>query len=368
MLELIWSNFVNKNVRVTIDNSLNNSILAHNPDIDLGNQTIDIPIRLFKLALAIGLINSVRLSRRTKIIDGLGFINRIVLHQGNNLRVILDRHDDDKQLVISKQFGEGISAVVADYLYKLKWSTLSKIPRKGMQSKPDMECISSLNRSMVWEAKGSINPFSPADINKAVAQKGMVIANIRFASLSKLNQNQITEVRLEDPPSDNPENPLKKEILLKADHYSKVFNLIGQRKLSKYFNLMRKRIIYDEEFPDFTKKTLIFREIRYKYIRIYKNHKTFLGTIEKLSDDEYIFIGIDRNLITLSGFRNFVDYENDEYIEEKSNKLDRTDMSIIMRTGSIVPKIMKWLKEKGETNFPPSKKLIKEFMHKEGML
>jgi len=55
-------------------------------------------------------------------------------------------------------------------------------------------------------------------------------------------------------------------------------------------------------------------------------------------------------------------------ISEKAQKLGRSEMSVIMRSGSVVPDIIKWLKQKGEKNFPPSKKLIREYMKEVGML
>ena len=49
-------------------------------------------------------------------------------------------------------------------------------------------------------------------------------------------------------------------------------------------------------------------------------------------------------------------------VEEKAAKLSRSAMSIIMRTGSIVPEITKWMKEKGYKKFPPPREIIEEFI------
>jgi len=55
-------------------------------------------------------------------------------------------------------------------------------------------------------------------------------------------------------------------------------------------------------------------------------------------------------------------------IEEKAIILKRTEMSVIMRTGGVVPSITKWMKSKGYVVFPPPKEIITKFMDAEGML
>jgi hypothetical protein len=55
-------------------------------------------------------------------------------------------------------------------------------------------------------------------------------------------------------------------------------------------------------------------------------------------------------------------------IKKKAEKLDRSEMSVIMRTGSIVPEITKWMKKKGCVEYPPAKEIIEEFMKEVGML
>ena len=55
-------------------------------------------------------------------------------------------------------------------------------------------------------------------------------------------------------------------------------------------------------------------------------------------------------------------------IEEKANKLNRSEMSVIMRTGSVVPDITKWMKKKGYMKFPPAREIVEEFMKEVGML
>jgi len=59
---------------------------------------------------------------------------------------------------------------------------------------------------------------------------------------------------------------------------------------------------------------------------------------------------------------------DDSSIEKKAEILDRSEMSIIMRIGSIIPKITKWMKKKGYVEYPPAKKLVEEFMKEVGML
>jgi rhodanese-related sulfurtransferase len=59
---------------------------------------------------------------------------------------------------------------------------------------------------------------------------------------------------------------------------------------------------------------------------------------------------------------------DDSSIEKKAETLDRSEMSVIMRTGNVVPQITKWMKEKGYVEYPPAKKLVEEFMREVGML
>lgn len=55
-------------------------------------------------------------------------------------------------------------------------------------------------------------------------------------------------------------------------------------------------------------------------------------------------------------------------VEKKAEKLNRSQMSVIMRTGNVVPQITKWMKEKGYVEYPPAKELVEEFMREVGML
>jgi hypothetical protein len=55
-------------------------------------------------------------------------------------------------------------------------------------------------------------------------------------------------------------------------------------------------------------------------------------------------------------------------IEKKAERLGRSEMSVIMRTGSVVPEITKWMKKNGYMEYPPAKKIVEEFMKEVGML
>ncbi len=328
MFEKIWTRLVNKNVEVTIDPRLTNSIQEHNRNINMRNQPVIVPIQIYKLIKSIAIVNPIRyFTKRNKFLDEAALIERIILDEDSDFKVRIEDRDDDIQIIISRKLGEGISVNVADFIFGLKWSTLAKIKRRGV-SLPDIKAFSNLSRYLVWEAKGSINTYSNEEKNHAVRQKNRRPADVNFASLAILRENLITQVEILDPPSMNPENLGEKELLLKAGHYSRIFNFIGQKELGLYFDHMRKRILYDRNFPEFREKTELFNKIKKDYIKIVKSDKIFLGNIEKINENEYFFIGIDKDLISLPGFKHFSDYPEDINIHEKENSYTITSDGI----------------------------------------
>lgn len=319
MFEQFRSSHINKNLIVTVDNGIYNYLSRIGFRI-APKTSIIVSINLEKLIIAMGTLDLIRTkpaTNRQKFVDKARFLQRI--NENTNEFRIIRSADIETQQDISEEFGIGLSALVADSLFNLNYSTLVRIPRNMRASKPDIQAFTRNNHRIVWEAKGSINPFPQSVIQRAVGQKNTVPAHFRFVSLSNLNENSICMVDLIDPPYDDSNLNDSEKLVLKADHYSSIFNFIGQGELSKYFSLMRKRILYDTRFPDFSIKEYMYEKIKKDYVRIERNQKTFLGNVEGLGGGEYIFIGVDRELISLQGFRNFQDYEQDIYWEEGTN-------------------------------------------------
>lgn len=319
MFEQFRSSHINKNLIVTVDNGIYDYLSRIGFKI-APKTSILVSINLEKLIIAMGTLDLIRTkpaTNRQRFVDKARFLQRI---NENTIEFRIIRSADiETQQEISEEFGKGLSALVADSLFNLKYSTLTRIPRNTRASKPDIQALSRNNDLIVWEAKGSINPFPPLRIRHAIDQKNTVLADFGFVSLSKLNQNSICMVNLIDPPHEDSNLNDSKKLVLKADHYSSLFNFIGQGELSKYFSLMRKRILHETRFPDFSIKEYMYEKIKKDYVRIERNQKTFLGNVEGLGEGEYIFIGVDRELISLQGFRNFQDYEQDIYWEEGTN-------------------------------------------------
>lgn len=316
ILEYQWCFSESKEIEVTLDPTLISSISTNNPHLIIEESPFRIKINLFKLILAVGCIKS----PRTKPTDRQYFLEKCYLlesiQNSSEFKIFYHKDSEFKQ-DISEELGIGLSVLIADYFYNIQWSTLAKIPLIGRQSKPDIKCFTSQSQEMVIEAKGTINK-STRKIQKAhsLEQKIKMPADIRVSSCSLLKNESISDVEFIDPPVVPPTDKKYTELLLKADHYSRMFNFIGQKELSLYFNLMRKRIINDKEFPEYSEKDELFNKIKNDYIQISKFGKTFLGNIEKDNSGKFIFLGADKDLISLKGFIEFKDYKIDLDISE----------------------------------------------------
>ncbi|MFW6122071.1 MAG: hypothetical protein ACOC80_14405, partial [Petrotogales bacterium] len=114
MFEKIWTRLVNKNVEVTIDPRLTNSIQEHNRNINMRNQPITVPIQIYKLIKSIAIVNPIRyFTKRNKFLDETALIERIILDEDSDFKVRIEDRDDDIQIIISRKLGEGISVNVA---------------------------------------------------------------------------------------------------------------------------------------------------------------------------------------------------------------------------------------------------------------
>jgi len=321
MLDLIKSIFENKRILVKLDNKLIGSIIRNNSQFQQNsflNNTHNINVNLFKLIYATGIIqirraNPTSLQKLTEKSDLLEFIKDC------DEFCIKKHKDTDKKISISEDFGVGLSVLIADHYYKINWSTLGKIKRIH-SSKPDINCLTNLNKKIVIEAKGTINESTRRkQKTDALNQKrNPSRAHVKIASCALLKENSISDVEFLDPSYIPPDDIRYEKSLLKADHYARTFNLIGQKELSKYFNLMRKRIIHNENFSEFYNKQKLFNKIKKEWIQIKKDERTYFGNIEILDKKSFIFIGIDESLLSVEDFINFEGYE-DKYIEEEGN-------------------------------------------------
>ncbi|TSA28216.1 hypothetical protein D4R71_01115 [bacterium] len=219
---------------------------------------------------------------------------------------------------ISEDLGVGISVIIAENLFNLKYSTIQRI--YGHDKRPDWECQTNNNRILIIESKGSSSQAtSNTQQANALIQKNRRNGDIKIASLTVVNENAISTNRFLDPPI-SPENTdvdMKNKIL-RAGHYSSVFSFLGHSVLSKYYSQMRKRLLKSITPSEQDEKNNIYFELRDIYPNVHYRYKNFTGSFYNIEQDTFLFIGIDKRLLSYQGFLAFDDYE--EEIDETSNE------------------------------------------------
>lgn len=333
-----------KRVKVKLDSRLLGTF-RRNLSIQNNNE-ITIEIDLLKLIVAIGTINTRRYNptERNKFLDECDLLESIRTRQDEFMIKIFP--DAQIQATISEDLGIGLSVLITDYLYEIDWSTLSKIKLSGQQSGADITCLTKSGQTIVIEAKGTTNEYTRTSQKKdALGQKVMHPADFNLASCSLLKDNNISDVDFLDPPEVNKNRKFDRGILM-ADHYTRMFNFIGQRELSRYFNLMRKRIKNDIRSYEVNEKENLYDRIKKDYIKIRKMGKTFFGNLEKTNEDDFIFLGIDKNLISFRGFLNFKRYEKDSYLKLKNNNFFITSDGVCFANLRDINFIQEQLKDK----------------------
>jgi len=319
LIREIITRFSNLEVAVTIDPQLL-------PDLDCADKITtqrNISINLYKLIYAIGTIQTRRFapSNRMKFIDKSDLIEKIYSNT-NEFRIKLNsiRQNGGQEVLasISEDFGVGISVVIAEKLFNIKYSTIQRI--YGHQKRPDWKCQTNNNRILVVESKGaSSQATSNNQEANALIQKAQETGDVKVASLTVINENTISTNRFLDPPinSDDMDWEMKNKIL-RAGHYSSVFSFLGNSVLSKYYSQMRKRLLKSITPNEQNEKNYIYFELRDIYPNVEFNNKAFTGSFYNIDEETYIFIGIDKKLLSYQGFIEFTDYENE--IEETRNK------------------------------------------------
>lgn len=313
--EQIITRFQRRKVLLRIDPLLHNGIAIEY----IGNPSVEFAFSLFDFLNAIGYCRCVAPTKSVKFPIALDFLEILIDNNANELRILIndDETIEDKQQ-ISKFAGEGLSLVIAEKLYGIPRTNISRVKRRANESKPDFRGFTPLLK-VVWEAKGSINPICQNEIDYAKYQKANEPADIAFASLASLKSDSITEVNLEDPEPLPLEGRELGQRLSRTMHYVSVFNFIGQPKLGRYFTLLGKRLEHDRTFPEYYEKEELFAEIRSRSIRISIKDHNFLGNIERIEESVFLYAGFDEKLLTVQGFLNFTDYEDDFVFRQDNN-------------------------------------------------
>lgn len=319
LIREIITRFSNLEISVTIDPQLLSDLDCEDKITTQRN----ISINLYKLIYAIGTIQTRRFapSNRMKFIDKSDLIEKIYSNT-NEFRIKLNsiRQNGGQEVLvsISEDFGVGISVVIAEKLFNIKYSTIQRI--YGHQKRPDWKCQTNNNRILVIESKGaSSQATSNNQEANALIQKAQGTGDVKIASLTVINENTISTNRFLDPPinADNTDSGMKNKIL-RAGHYSSVFSFLGHSVLSKYYSQMRKRLLNSLTSNEQNEKNNIYFELRDIYPNVEFKNKKFTGSFYSIDEETYIFIGIDKKLLSYQGFIEFMDYENE--IEEAINE------------------------------------------------
>ncbi|KAA1160927.1 restriction endonuclease [Pseudoalteromonas distincta] len=308
----IASRFAYKTISVEIDPLL----LSELDTVDKVTTSRDITFNLYNLIYHIGSIQSRRFapSNRLKFMDKSDLIEKIYSDTDefrvkiNDIRSI---NGSETLTFISEDFGVGISVVIADKLFNIKRSTIQKI--YGTKKRPDWKCQTQNNRILVVEAKGTISiQTSRTQEKTALIQKTKESGDVKVASLTVLNENSVSTNRFLDPPIDNSDiSPMMENHILRAGHYASVFSFLGNSKLSKYYSQMRKRLEGSISPYEQVEKDDTFRELRTNDPIINFENKEFVGSFYEVEHEKNIFVGVDKKLLSYSGFIEFCDYEND---------------------------------------------------------
>lgn len=300
----------------TISVEIDPLLLANLDTNDKTTTTRIITFSLYKLIYHIGTIQSRRFatSNRLKFFDKSDLIEKIYYNSGefrlkiNDIRTI---NGSETLTSVSEDFGVGISVVIAESLFKIKRSTIERI--SGTGRRPDWKCQTEDNRILVVEAKGSISMQTSLiqEVN-ALEQKTKELGDIQVASLTVLNENSISTNRFLDPPIDGSNiSPIMENHILRAGHYASVFSFLGNSKLSRYYSQMRKRLKGKITPFEQESKESIYRSLREDDPTIHYESKAFAGTFYAVENNKYLYVGVDKELLSYKGFIEFKDYEND---------------------------------------------------------
>ncbi|WP_046756611.1 restriction endonuclease [Kordia jejudonensis] len=311
--------FRNLNISVEIDTAL----LASLDSPDKISTSRIISINLYKLIYHIGTIQTRRFapSNRNKFLDKSDLIEKLY-GETNDFRVKIDEiratGGSETLTSISEDFGVGISIIIAESLYNIKRSTIQRI--YGTQKRPDWKAQTVDNRILVVECKGSTSQAtSNQQERNALIQKTRESGDIKIASLSVLNENAVSTNRFLDPPieTDN-KSPEMENHILRAGHYASVFSFFGSSKLSRYYSQMRKRLLGKiTPFEQGTKERT-YMELTYNAPTVPFNREDFTGHFYRTTHNKYLFVGVDKRLLSYRGFINYTDFQND--IDEVSSE------------------------------------------------
>lgn len=341
-IQKITSKFKAKYIKVKIDDKLNTVLGEHG--FDCNTESVKVPINLFDLIYSIGLVTIRREATNRPKLNDFAYLLEYIKPGRSFLIKISGRAET--QVEISEQLGVGISIQLTKKLFNVSNSTISPIHKTRFKTM-DFSCASCNDKIINVEAKGTINRYTRnSQISDGILKKDASQADVKVISATLLKETGISDCIYLDPPIISPDNPEYKINLMKADHYARVFNLLGQKELSKYFYFIRKRIIHDEDFREFPYKQVIFDKLKNGSIEFNESDITYVGNIYKNTKRTYQFIGFDKKLISIESFLNFNDYSEEKKISYGKNKFYVTRDGICLGYISNINDLPKSFKKK----------------------
>ncbi|TWJ03292.1 hypothetical protein JN11_00830 [Mucilaginibacter frigoritolerans] len=312
MISSLLAPFRNLRIEVEIDPLLLQHLDC--PDKTSLNRTLT--VNLFKLIYMIGTIQTRRFepSRRQKFTDKSDLLEKLDLDTGEfRVRIANVQGNLGSEVLktLSEDFGVGLSVMVATKLFNVKDSTIERI--YGNDRRPDWQCQTQANRLLVVECKGaSDDARSRRQEARAILQKATRQADIRVASMAVIREHAASTTRFVDPPGDEPDlDPETQRQVLRAGHYASVFSFLGHSELSRYFTRMRARILRTISRKQQLLKDVTFTQIRDAYQRVEFLQRSYAGTFSQTGPGQYLFVGVDVDLIYYMGFLEFQDYRED---------------------------------------------------------
>lgn len=312
--------FASPQIAVGWDDVVRNNL---KPAFRAGNGVM-IAIRLFDLLKGLGSVQSKRInpSFMKSLLDYDYILDLINGTPGLTLRITdIRRHSGSELLtVVSGDMGVGLSVVVMSHLFDVDKSTICKIIGTGRR--PDWRCLLKDGRVMLVEAKGSTSQAtSNRQLSEAVDQKGHYQGDVRIATATLLNEKVASKMSIVDPPVvENRDGGNMQRHVFRANHYASLFSFMGDDVLSLYFEKMAKRLSGKIKKAEMEDKEQMYNELLYNAPRLEVDGHEYSGHLYSTGDNHFVFLGIDKKLLSYRGFISFEDVEEEQMREYRGNE------------------------------------------------
>lgn len=300
---MLWLKlFERKRITLEVDNQFQ-TISQY--DVSRLPQTLD--FYLGELIFAYGSMRSSMFNPtwRNKILDFDYLLEKVSPDQDFKISVnrIRDNLGSEDLKNYSEEFGEAFSLLVAQKLFHTKLENIKRITlTRGRRA--DYKGMTEFNNSIVFEAKGTTSDVTHN--NQFVQGKGQLNqhnANIKALMRTLLNEDVSSKIAIDDPPGGRFKIPRRELMAMEAESLSKIFNFLGHKEFSRYFKLMRDKILNSKNDLVVYEKERLFEKIKANYEAIEFEGKIYKGHVTKDSD-KYVFVGIAEDLIY---FRDFIE-------------------------------------------------------------